>query len=121
LARVALRPSPRDVGPEHAELELDGVERLGAMYELGARSIELHEELGRLAVALASAHLVVVTKGDGSSIASAARAAGAIVDEAATAEEAERFVRAALRSGDVVWIKASNSVGLGGLGRALAT
>ncbi len=93
---------------------------LGAMYELGSRSVALHEELGRLVAALGVQWLVVVDRGDGAAIARAASEAGVLVELVPDAASAQQAARARLQPGDVVLVKASNSVGLGTLARSLA-
>ncbi len=93
---------------------------LGAMYELGARSIALHESIGRAAVEAGARTIVAVTKGDGRALGEAAAALGGDVRYAADAAEAESIAMQAIRPGDVVLVKASNSVGLGALGRRLS-
>ncbi len=92
---------------------------LGAMYELGARSIALHEAIGRAAVEAGARTIVAVTKGDGRALGEAAAALGAKVHYAADAAEAEAIAMQEIRPGDVVLVKASNSVGLGALGGRL--
>lgn len=97
---------------------------LGAMYELGELSSELHAELGRSAALAGPAALVVVGE-LAEPLAEAARAelraagSAARVEHVATASEASVLVRELVRPGDVVLVKASNSVGLSAVARSL--
>jgi UDP-N-acetylmuramoyl-tripeptide--D-alanyl-D-alanine ligase len=82
---------------------------LGDMAELGPEAPAFHREIGRAAAALGVAELVAVgelARGylDG--------AKGVPAHWAATAEEAAGIVRAVLRPGDAVLVKASRAVGL---------
>ncbi|BCO35621.1 UDP-N-acetylmuramoyl-tripeptide--D-alanyl-D-alanine ligase [Mycobacterium heckeshornense] len=96
---------------------------LGEMAELGADAITEHDRVGRLAVRLDVSRLVVVGTGRSMS----AMHHGAVTEgprraEAtmvADAEAALALLRAELRPGDVVLIKASNAAGLGALADAL--
>ncbi|RUP03297.1 MAG: UDP-N-acetylmuramoyl-tripeptide--D-alanyl-D-alanine ligase [Mycobacterium sp.] len=96
---------------------------LGEMAELGEDAITEHDRIGRLAVRLDVSRLVVVGTGRSMS----AMHQGAVmegswgeevvnVDDAAAALS---LLRAELRPGDVVLVKASNSAGLGALADAL--
>jgi UDP-N-acetylmuramoyl-tripeptide--D-alanyl-D-alanine ligase len=100
---------------------------LGEMAELGDDALTEHDRVGRLAVRLDVSRLVVVGTGNSMS----AMHHGAVM-EGARGSEAERaativadapaalaLLRAELRSGDVVLVKASNAVGLGKLADAL--
>lgn len=104
---------------------------LGEMAELGADAITEHDRIGRLAVRLDVSRLVVV--GTGRSVTAMHHAAvlegawgswgasgerGAV--NVADADAALDLLRAELRPGDVVLVKASNSAGLGALAEALA-
>jgi UDP-N-acetylmuramoyl-tripeptide--D-alanyl-D-alanine ligase len=84
---------------------------LGVMRELGARSDELHAEVGRAAAASRPASLVVV-HADAEAMAQAAEASGAEVRRAADARAATDLALEVARAGDVVLVKASNSLGL---------
>jgi UDP-N-acetylmuramoyl-tripeptide--D-alanyl-D-alanine ligase len=84
---------------------------LGAMRELGPRSAELHAEVGRAAAA-SGAGLLIVVGPEAEPLAAAAEARGAAVVRAADAAQAERAAHDAVRPGDVVLVKASNSLGL---------
>ncbi|MBM3451423.1 MAG: hypothetical protein FJX78_10710 [Armatimonadetes bacterium] len=87
---------------------------LGEMLELGALRDSAHQEAGTLVAGSGVAHLIVV--GDaGRYVAEAAIRAGlaaAAVDHAADAIEAGTALRAAVRSGDLVLVKASRGIGL---------
>jgi UDP-N-acetylmuramoyl-tripeptide--D-alanyl-D-alanine ligase len=92
---------------------------LGAMYELGTRSAELHAEVGRAAAEAAPAAIVVVGA-LARPLAEAALAAGAArVDHVPTAADAVELARSLVRPGDVVLVKASNSLGLSAVANAL--
>jgi UDP-N-acetylmuramoyl-tripeptide--D-alanyl-D-alanine ligase len=105
---------------------------LGEMAELGDDAIEEHDRIGRLAVRLDVSRLVVVGTGRsmsamhhgavlegawGSWGAGGERGAVSVPDAAA----ALALLRAQVRPGDVVLVKASNAAGLGALADALAT
>jgi UDP-N-acetylmuramoyl-tripeptide--D-alanyl-D-alanine ligase len=97
---------------------------LGEMAELGDDAIAEHDSIGRLAVRLDVSRLVVV--GTGRSL--SAMHHGAVMEGSwgseavmvADAEAALTLLRAELRDGDVVLVKASNSAGLGVLADTLA-
>jgi UDP-N-acetylmuramoyl-tripeptide--D-alanyl-D-alanine ligase len=97
---------------------------LGEMAELGDDAIAEHDSIGRLAVRLDVSRLVVV--GTGRSL--SAMHHGAVMEGSwgseavmvADAEAALTLLRAELRDGDVVLVKASNSAGLGALADTLA-
>jgi UDP-N-acetylmuramoyl-tripeptide--D-alanyl-D-alanine ligase len=104
---------------------------LGEMAELGADAISEHDRIGRLAVRLDVSRLVVV--GTGRSMSAMHNAAvlegawgswGTQADRGAVsvpdADAALELLRAELRPGDVVLVKASNAAGLGALADALA-
>jgi len=93
-----------------AELPGRHVAVLGHMAELGAVEEAEHVRIGRLADELGFAAVVVV--GDDPGI---ARGAGRIARGVPDTMTAARVVRAFLREGDVVLVKASRSVGLEGL------
>ncbi|KAA0109573.1 UDP-N-acetylmuramoyl-tripeptide--D-alanyl-D-alanine ligase [Mycolicibacterium sp. P1-5] len=96
---------------------------LGEMAELGEESITEHDRVGRLAVRLDISRLVVVGTGRPMS----AMHHGAVMEGSwgsestvvADADAALAVLRAELRPGDVVLVKASNSAGLGSLAEAL--
>ncbi len=105
---------------------------LGEMAELGADAITEHDHIGRLAVRLDVSRLVVV--GNGRSM--SAMHHGAVLEGAwgswsadsdrgavsvADPDAALALLRAELQPGDVVLVKASNSVGLGAVADALAS
>jgi UDP-N-acetylmuramoyl-tripeptide--D-alanyl-D-alanine ligase len=94
---------------------------LGEMLELGERSGEEHDAIGRLAVRLRVDRLVAVGEG-------AARVHAGASHEGSWGEEsvmvadpdaALELLRAQLRPGDVVLLKASNSIGLSRVAKAL--
>jgi UDP-N-acetylmuramoyl-tripeptide--D-alanyl-D-alanine ligase len=97
---------------------------LGEMAELGDDAITEHDSIGRLAVRLDVSRLVVVGTGRSMS----AMHHGAVMEGSwgsesmmvADAEEALALLRAELREGDVVLVKASNSAGLSALAEELA-
>ncbi|OBI65568.1 UDP-N-acetylmuramoyl-tripeptide--D-alanyl-D-alanine ligase [Mycobacterium sp. E796] len=97
---------------------------LGEMAELGDDAITEHDRIGRLAVRLDVSRLVVVGTGRSMS----AMHGGAVLEGAGGAETvnvpdadaALALLRAELRPGDVVLVKASNAAGLGALAEALA-
>jgi UDP-N-acetylmuramoyl-tripeptide--D-alanyl-D-alanine ligase len=96
---------------------------LGEMAELGEDAISEHDRIGRLAVRLDVSRLIVV--GTGRSL--SAMHHGAVMEGSwgsestmvADADAALELLRAELRPGDVVLVKASNSAGLGALADAL--
>jgi len=97
---------------------------LGEMAELGDDALAEHDGIGRLAVRLDVSRLVVVGMGRSMS----AMHHGAVMEgswggEAAIVADADAaltLLRAELRPGDVVLVKASNAAGLGALADALA-
>jgi UDP-N-acetylmuramoyl-tripeptide--D-alanyl-D-alanine ligase len=97
---------------------------LGEMAELGDDAISEHDRIGRLAVRLDVSRLIVVGTGRSMS----AMHHGAVMEgswggEAAIAADADAalaLLRAELRPGDVVLVKASNAAGLGALADSLA-
>ena len=96
---------------------------LGEMAELGDDAISEHDRIGRLAVRLDVSRLVVVGTGRTAS----AMHQGAVMEGSWGAEAtrvddgaaALALLRAELRPGDVVLVKASNSAGLARLAQAL--
>jgi UDP-N-acetylmuramoyl-tripeptide--D-alanyl-D-alanine ligase len=96
---------------------------LGEMAELGADAISEHDRIGRLAVRLDVSRLIVVGTGRSMS----AMQLGAVMEGSwgteatmvADADAALALLRAELRAGDVVLVKASNAAGLGPLADAL--
>jgi UDP-N-acetylmuramoyl-tripeptide--D-alanyl-D-alanine ligase len=96
---------------------------LGEMAELGDDAISEHDRIGRLAVRLDVSRLVVV----GTGRAMSAMHHGAVMEgswgsEATIVPDADAalaLLRAQLRAGDVVLVKASNAAGLGELADAL--
>jgi UDP-N-acetylmuramoyl-tripeptide--D-alanyl-D-alanine ligase len=96
---------------------------LGEMAELGDDAISEHDRIGRLAVRLDVSRLIVV--GTGRSM--GAMHHGAVMEGSwggeatmvADADAALALLRAELRPGDVVLVKASNAAGLGKLAEAL--
>jgi UDP-N-acetylmuramoyl-tripeptide--D-alanyl-D-alanine ligase len=94
---------------------------LGPMAELGERADEEHDALGRLAVRLRVDRLIAVGPGARLIHAGASHegSGGQESQTVADADEAIAVLRAELRPGDVVLVKASNSVGLRRVARAL--
>jgi UDP-N-acetylmuramoyl-tripeptide--D-alanyl-D-alanine ligase len=100
---------------------------LGEMAELGDDAISEHDRIGRLAVRLDVSRLIVVGTGRSMS----AMHQGAVMEGTwgsddqrtativADADAALAVLRAELRSGDVVLVKASNAAGLGALADSL--
>jgi UDP-N-acetylmuramoyl-tripeptide--D-alanyl-D-alanine ligase len=96
---------------------------LGEMAELGDDAISEHDHIGRLAVRLDVSRLIVV----GTGRAMSAMHHGAVMEgswgsEATMVPDADAalaLLRAELRAGDVVLVKASNAAGLGELADAL--
>jgi UDP-N-acetylmuramoyl-tripeptide--D-alanyl-D-alanine ligase len=96
---------------------------LGEMAELGDDAISEHDRIGRLAVRLDVSRLIVVGTGRSMS----AMHHGAVMEGSwggeativADADAALALLRAELRPGDVVLVKASNAAGLGDLADAL--
>ncbi|WP_441957278.1 UDP-N-acetylmuramoyl-tripeptide--D-alanyl-D-alanine ligase [Mycolicibacterium houstonense] len=96
---------------------------LGEMAELGDDAITEHDAIGRLAVRLDVSRLIVVGTGrtmnamhHGAVMEGSWGSESTMVDDA---DAALALLRAELRPGDVVLVKASNSVGLGALADAL--
>jgi UDP-N-acetylmuramoyl-tripeptide--D-alanyl-D-alanine ligase len=96
---------------------------LGEMAELGEDAVPEHDRIGRLAVRLDVSRLVAVGAGRPMSAmhqgAVTAGSRGTQATMVADAEAALALLRAELRSGDVVLVKASNAAGLGALADAL--
>ncbi|BBZ43632.1 UDP-N-acetylmuramoyl-tripeptide--D-alanyl-D-alanine ligase [Mycobacterium parmense] len=98
---------------------------LGEMAELGEDAVTEHDAIGRLAVRLDVSRLVVVGSGRSMS----AMHHGAVLEggwgtesvNVADGDAALALLRAEVRPGDVVLVKASNAAGLGALAQALAT
>jgi UDP-N-acetylmuramoyl-tripeptide--D-alanyl-D-alanine ligase len=102
---------------------------LGEMAELGEDAITEHDRIGRLAVRLDVSRLVVVGTGRSMS----AMHGGAVLEgswgtsgeggavSVPDADAALALLRAEVRPGDVVLVKASNAAGLGALAEALAS
>lgn len=99
-----------------------GVAVLGPMYELGEDSVWLHHQMGETVVRL-NIDLTLVVGEAAYALYRGAVAEGswgAEVHWVATLEEAERWLRTALRPGDIVLFKSSNSAGLRLLGDKFA-
>jgi UDP-N-acetylmuramoyl-tripeptide--D-alanyl-D-alanine ligase len=92
----------------------------GEMLELGPGSVALHRECGRVA-AESSIDLVVGVRGSAQHIVEAAREAGALTIFLASPLEAGEWLKAELRPGDAVLLKASRGVGLEQALRVLQT
>jgi UDP-N-acetylmuramoyl-tripeptide--D-alanyl-D-alanine ligase len=96
---------------------------LGKMAELGAGSDQAHEEVGRVARSLGIARIVVVGEA-AAAIRDGAVAAGMSEEEVVVVQDAaaaRSVLDAEMRSGDVVLVKASRSVGLESLALGLAS
>ena len=97
---------------------------LGEMAELGDDAISEHDRIGRLAVRLDVSRLIVV--GTGRSMSAMHHGAvmegswGSEATMVADADAALALLRAELRTGDVVLVKASNAARLGALAETLA-
>jgi UDP-N-acetylmuramoyl-tripeptide--D-alanyl-D-alanine ligase len=119
-------------GPERGSSARRSWAVLGEMAELGEDAITEHDRIGRLAVRLDVSRLVVVGTGRSMS----AMHGGAVLEGAwgswgASGERgtvsvpdgdaALALLRAEVRPGDVVLVKASNAAGLGALAEALAS
>jgi UDP-N-acetylmuramoyl-tripeptide--D-alanyl-D-alanine ligase len=83
----------------------------GEMLELGPGSVALHRECGRVA-AESGIDLVVGVRGSAQYIVEAARESGALAIFLASPREAGEWLKAELRPGDAVLLKASRGVGL---------
>lgn len=95
---------------------------LGAMYELGAGSDALHEEVGRAAAAARPAVLIVVGGGVAEPLARAAEQAHlAGVVRAADRSAAESLAAQLIERRDVVLVKASNGLGLSKLAATISS
>jgi UDP-N-acetylmuramoyl-tripeptide--D-alanyl-D-alanine ligase len=108
----------REAGPQRRSWAV-----LGEMAELGHDAISEHDRIGRLAVRLDVSRLIVV--GTGRSMSAMHHGAvmegswGPEVTVVADTDAALALLRAELRAGDVVLVKASNAAGLGALADAL--
>jgi UDP-N-acetylmuramoyl-tripeptide--D-alanyl-D-alanine ligase len=83
----------------------------GEMLELGPGAVGLHRECGK-AAAESGIDLVVGVRGNAQYLVEAAREAGALAFFLASPLEAGEWLKAELRSGDAVLLKASRGVGL---------
>jgi UDP-N-acetylmuramoyl-tripeptide--D-alanyl-D-alanine ligase len=83
----------------------------GEMLELGPDSVPSHRECGRVA-AESGIDLVVGVRGNAQYIVEAAREAGALTIFLASPLEAGEWLKAELRAGDAILLKASRGVGL---------
>lgn len=88
---------------------------LGTMFELGARSDELHEDIGRAAAAAGARMLVAVGPSAraierGATLAPSALGGSVVITE--DADAASRALAGSIHADDVVLVKASNSLGL---------
>ena len=83
----------------------------GEMLELGADSIALHRDCGKVAAGK-GIDLVIGVRGNAQFLVEAARDAGALALFLATAEQAGEWLKAELRAGDAALLKASRGVGL---------
>ena len=95
---------------------------LGEMAELGEDAISEHDRIGRLAVRLDVSRLVVVGTGRSERHAPRRGHGGLVGGEGRHRRRRRRrlaLLRAELRPGDVVLVKASSAAGLGALADAL--
>jgi UDP-N-acetylmuramoyl-tripeptide--D-alanyl-D-alanine ligase len=129
MARAGGLGAPPACGGERSDLGMNtgGNRRswavLGEMAELGDEAISEHDRIGRLAVRLDVSRLIVVGTGRSMS----AMHHGAVMEGSwggeatmvADADAALALLRAELRSGDVVLVKASNAARLGMVAEAL--
>ncbi|MBE9190095.1 UDP-N-acetylmuramoyl-tripeptide--D-alanyl-D-alanine ligase [Gloeocapsopsis crepidinum LEGE 06123] len=84
---------------------------LGAMKELGERSLQLHQEVGDLVRQLNIDSLIVlVDSGDAEAIATSA--AGVSTERFSSHEDIVKHLREVVKEGDRILIKAAHSVGL---------
>lgn len=119
--REALKTLARITRPQEGQ-QRRSVAVLGAMLELGAEHNIRHIQLGETVVRLNIAKLLVVGE-DAYQLYRGAVAEGSWNEEAhwaATLEEAEEYLTAELRAGDVVLFKSSNGAGLRLLGDKIA-
>ncbi|MFI6759673.1 UDP-N-acetylmuramoyl-tripeptide--D-alanyl-D-alanine ligase [Micromonospora sp. NPDC050417] len=92
---------------------------LGEMAELGDHAPQVHRTVGER-VAAAGVGWLVAVGGDGADqYAAGAAAGGAVVDRVSDVPAALNVLRAGLRPGDVVLVKAANSAGLQALAHQL--
>ena len=84
---------------------------LGDMLELGERTVELHEGVGRLAAEL-GVDMLVAVGGLGAHIAKAAKEAGLEKAFALSRDEAVELIKNELREGDTLLVKASRGMKL---------
>jgi UDP-N-acetylmuramoyl-tripeptide--D-alanyl-D-alanine ligase len=94
---------------------------LGQMRELGEDADSAHDEIGRLCVRLDISRLIAVGKGAkliqmGASLEGSWDNESAYVD---TKEEAVEILKSELKTGDVVYLKASRAIGLESVAEAL--
>ncbi len=94
---------------------------LGEMRELGADAAEMHDEIGRLCVRLDISRLIAVGKG-AKLIQMGASLEGSWDNESAyveTIDDALNILKSELKSGDLVYLKASRAIGLESVAEAL--
>jgi UDP-N-acetylmuramoyl-tripeptide--D-alanyl-D-alanine ligase len=83
----------------------------GEMLELGPESVALHRQCGRVA-SECGIDLIIGVRGNAQYIVEAAREAGVLAMFLASPLEAGEWLKAELRAGDAVLLKASRGVGL---------
>jgi UDP-N-acetylmuramoyl-tripeptide--D-alanyl-D-alanine ligase len=83
----------------------------GEMLELGAESVALHRDCGKVA-AEKGIDLVIGVRGNAQFLVEGARDAGTLALFLPTAEKAGEWLKAELRAGDAALLKASRGVGL---------
>ncbi|WP_431729086.1 UDP-N-acetylmuramoyl-tripeptide--D-alanyl-D-alanine ligase [Verrucosispora sp. TAA-831] len=91
---------------------------LGEMTEQGDYAAQVHREIGEQVSEIGAGWLVAIGAANADQY--AAGASGTAVDRAADMEQAWELLRAGLRPGDVVLVKAANSAGLLKLANRLA-
>ena len=82
----------------------------GEMLELGSEAVVLHQQAGQ-AAAENGIDLVIGVRGNAEYLAQAARQAGATAMFVASPQDAGKWLKAELREGDAVLLKASRGVG----------
>lgn len=115
----AMRAALRALADMAAPQGRRAVAVLGEMAELGDHSAQTHREIGEQVAQVGVGWLVAIGGLDADQYADAASAGGVPVDRVPDVASALGTLRAGLRAGDVVLVKAANSVGLQELARQL--
>ena len=84
---------------------------LGEMRELGPEAAPGHDEVGRAAASSGAAHVFAVGTGEARRIADRAAEGGVSAAHADRIEDIAELVKLAVRSGDLVLVKGSRSIG----------